>query len=160
MKYLWGSRLFAAALVLGGAGGVLLSGVAIAMLAAHGTGALVGPAFSMLLYGTALVAGVGLWRQRRYGMVWAPVLFALQVPVLSLPRLSYEWFTGASVAYKVGAGMHQWAVQVGASDHFSMAFDATAASYGVNLFALAAAVYLVALRSRGASAPARPGDAG
>ena len=153
MMYLWITRFFASALILGGAIGGLLSAMAFPQTVGQGLAASAALALGGLLYVSALVMGVGLWKRRQYGIVGAPILFALQVPILSGPGFSYSWFTGAAATYLTGTNTQRWAFEVGASDTLSFASAGTEWAYGINIFALVAAACLAAVRPNNSSKP-------
>lgn len=89
------TRFFAAMLVVGGALGIVLVGVAGLQLVRQSF-LLAIPMFGLVdLFAWAAFTGVRLWQGTDYGRRWAPILFAAQIPTLVVPGLTYQWFTGA-----------------------------------------------------------------
>lgn len=91
-------------------------------------------------------AGVRLWRGEPKGWKWATILFALQVPILTVPGLSYEFFTGLAVKIVGGGPELNFAFNFGANANFYLSTETTGLLYGVNVVAILALIYL--LRNR------------
>jgi hypothetical protein len=99
--------------------------------------------FAALFVWTVLT-GIRLWQNDPRGWRWGKILFAAQIPVLTVPGFSYEYYSG--IAIKILGGQ--------VDDHFKMALGANAnlyldtritdLFYGINLFALFALIYLLA----------------
>lgn len=100
----------------------------------------------VLLFGSAILTGIRLWQDTAWGRKWAIILFASQVPVLSFPGLVFLWYTGLQVAPVVQVtatfefGM---LLELGASGQFFVGGAENPVVLGVNVFALAALVFLV-----------------
>lgn len=96
-----------------------------------------------------------------YGRRWATIIFGSQVPLLALPGLTYQWFTGAffGPVFLLGEGNSQltFSVTVGANGQFFVDGRGTAIVFGLNLFAVLAVILLVrankASKSAGGKAP-------
>ena len=43
------------------------------------------------LFVWSVIAGIRLWRGEPKGWKWATILFALQIPIFTIPGLSYEF---------------------------------------------------------------------
>lgn len=101
----------------------------------------------VLLFVGSMVAGLYLWRGRTRGRKWATILFAMQIPILTVPGFSYEYYTGLSVAVLGGHVDKAVSISLGSNGNLQV-FDprVTDSAYGVNLLGLAATAYLVARR--------------
>jgi len=51
----------------------------------------------VLLFVWSMFTGFHLWRGHNSGRKWATILFAMQIPILTVPGFSYEYYTGLSV---------------------------------------------------------------
>jgi hypothetical protein len=100
----------------------------------------------LLLFIWSVIAGIRLWRGEPKGWKWATILFALQVPVLTVPGLSYEFYTGLALKIVGGDVETNVGLDFGANANFYLGTEITGLVYGVNLVAVAALIYLV--RSR------------
>lgn len=143
MKYLWVSRLFAAALIFGGAGGTAISILSACQLSSRNGMDFFSAVALVALYFFTVVIGIALWKNKYYGTIWAAILFALQVPVFSSPTFSYEWFTGVTIKFVVSKGAGGWSIELGGADNFHLQSDALGMAYGGNVFAVAAVVCLL-----------------
>ncbi len=153
-----GARILAVFLVLGGIIGV---GLALLMaypfVQAHWVYLLLIAAFAAVFVWSALT-GVRLWQGQARGWKWATILFAAQVPVFSVPGLSYEYYTGFAIKLMGGAVESSFSLGLGSSANFYLDTRITEVFYGINLFAVAAVIYLLLRRSRTAG-PASPQNA-
>jgi len=100
------------------------------------------------LFVLAVWVGSLLWRQSPRAWIWATVLYALQVPVVTTPPISFDYFTGfALTLMKLDvSGWHlntAWEFHVGAGGNLLLNNPAANVGLGVNLFALVAAGYLL-----------------
>jgi hypothetical protein len=100
----------------------------------------------LLLFIWSVIAGIRLWRGEPKGWRWATILFALQVPVLTVPGLSYEFYTGLALKIVGGDVATNVGLDFGANANFYLGTEITGLVYGVNLVAVAALIHL--LRSR------------
>jgi len=107
-------------------------------------------ALVIVLFVFALVTAVRLWQGTAFGRKWAPILFASQIPVLSLPGLRYEWYTGAPFKFIIAPGPGLFAKfyftfpnRVGAGFAFNIGAGITQYIIGVNLVAVLALVLLL-----------------
>jgi hypothetical protein len=96
----------------------------------------------MAVFAWSVLTGVRLWRGDRRGWKWGLILFMAQIPVLTVPGMSYEFYTG--IAIKVMAGHIEDHFQMGFGTYVNAYLDTriTDLNYGVNLFAVAAALFL------------------
>ena len=103
--------------------------------------------FLVLLCVCSILTGFRLWQGRKGGKRWATILFALQIPVFTVPDFSYEYYTALSVKVMGGHVDKPVNVTFGYTGILQL-FDprVTDLVYGVNLFGLAATAYLVARR--------------
>jgi hypothetical protein len=141
-----GDRLLALMLMLGGVVGIGLSVfMGVKYLQVHWLYSILVAAF-LLLFAWSALAGFRLWRGERRGWKWATILFAMQIPILTVPGLSYEYYTGMS--FKVAGGHVDKPVTfaLGSNANFYLDTRITDLVYGVNLFALAATCYLITRR--------------
>ena len=140
-------RFFAAVLLVGGATGVGLT-IFLAYRFAQQHWALALLAFALCaLFAWSCFVGFRLWQGAPYGRKWAPVLFASQIPVLAVPGLHYQWFTGANfgpvLTFSGGSVNGTLAFNVGANGEFYVGAGGSGFMLGANLFAVLALVCLV-----------------
>jgi hypothetical protein len=109
----------------------------------------------LLLFAWSALTGIRLWRGQRRGLRWAIILFAMQIPILSVPGLSYEYYTGVSLKIMGGHVDKTVSLSLGANGNVQLLDPRTDLAYGLNLFALAATTYLLARRRRFATADAK-----
>jgi len=151
-----GDRFLATLLLLGGILGMGLSVyLGIRMLRIHWVYGVLVAAFLLVFVWSALT-GLRLWRGERRGWKWATILFALQIPILTVPGLSYEYYTGISIQV-MGGHVDKWLTfSLGANANFYLDTRITAWAYGVNVFAIAATIYLLTRRRSYVAADAGP----
>ncbi len=153
----WVRRLLAAALLVGGCVGIAILAANTPTLFGQGGIVVVLTVGWLVLFAAAAVAGVMLWREAPGGLGLALGLYLLQVPVLATSPLHWTWFTGIQVAVQLaGAGRDSNLVMnlhFGANGQFFLGSNVAVASFGLNLFALAAVVLLLRAwrRPRGGS---------
>jgi hypothetical protein len=84
--------------------------------------------------------GVRLWRGREGALTWARVLYALQIPILTINGAEYEYFTGFSTPLLHGHGGTNFTLSFGASMSLAFNPNASSTSYvvGANLVAVVA----------------------
>lgn len=138
----FGTRLLAAILVVGGLLGaaiVLLS--VVGLMQVHWLLASTMAGFA-LLFAYATYMGVRLWRCKPGSHKRALLLYLTQIPVLTVPGFSYEWFTALS--YKIQGGQVEKPTLFEIGSSFNFYFDAriTEVVYGINLVAVAATAFL------------------
>lgn len=138
-----GEKVLAVVLVVGGAAGVGLAiWMGVQFISAHWVNSLFVAAFLVLFLGSG-IAGVLLWRGRANGRKWSTILFAMQIPVLTVRGMSYEIYTGLSIKAFGGDPGPSFAFNLGANANFSLDPNIASTIYGVNIFALAAFIYLL-----------------
>ncbi len=108
----------------------------------------------VLLFAWCSWKGVDLWRGKRSGYRWAKILFAAQIPVVTLPGFHYEFYTGLNLALMFGDGGGNLPLNLGSSISLYFSPQVVGTAYGINLIALSALVYLLLFVRRPAAAPA------
>ena len=94
--------------------------------------------FIVLAYGSALYAGIGLWRGTPRGWTWAQWVLASQIPIVLLPGVEYSWFTGLQLGPTLEYGSDALlglALGAGANAGFSLGDTRGTGSVGINLCA-------------------------
>lgn len=140
-------RFFAAMLVVGGAFGIALGAwLAIQALSRSLLYILVVMPF-IGLFGWSLYTGIRLWRGDAYGRMWAPILFASQIPIVATPGPTVHWYTGAqfgpALTFAGEAFEASLSANVGANGQFFWASGGDQTVLGLNLFAVVACFFLV-----------------
>jgi hypothetical protein len=110
----------------------------------------------LALFAWSTIAGVRLWRGEPKGWKWATILFVLQIPVLTVPGVSYEFYTGLALKIFGGETVHNFGFNLGASVDLNFGTDVTGLIYGVNIVAIAAVIYLLRNRPGKIVLPATP----
>jgi len=138
-----GVRIAALMLIVGGVIGI---GIGIYMgyqfLQQHWIYLVLAAAF-LVVFVWSVITGIRLWKNDDRGWKWSKILFAAQIPIVTLPGCSYEYFTGA--AFKVVSGNHE--------ENFKLSLGATITAYldtritdvvlGVNIIAVVVLFYLL-----------------
>jgi len=75
---------------------------------------------SVALFAWGILTGIALWRATPRGFKWAKILFALQVPVFHVARLTYEFSTGFSFRVMVGNTNRYIGGDIGSSLNFDV----------------------------------------
>ncbi len=135
-------RFIALLLIIGGGAGL---GLAIVLWLQASLGSL----FALLLlamFGASAWVGIGLWREQPRYHVWAQLMFALQIPIVSCSAFTYKFFTAMTLdlSFERAAEtkLHiDW--ELGSKFSFSVPSDTPDLIIGVNLLALAAFTYFV-----------------
>ena len=146
-QYTRTTRFFAAMLIGGGIAGIAIAAI-VGIKIIQQNGLLIIPMAALaVLFAWAIYIGVRLWQGTPYGRKWAPILFASQIPVLSLPGFKFQWFTGAELgaALQFGGSSTRlgFSANLGANGQFFFGTGVTESVVGVNLFAVVALVLLV-----------------
>jgi hypothetical protein len=97
----------------------------------------------MALFVWSTIVGIRLWRGVPAAMMWARVLFALQIPVVTVRGFDYEYFTGLASQLLHGPGGTKLAFRVGASISTEYTPGSTRFIVGVNLVAIGALLFLL-----------------
>jgi hypothetical protein len=97
------------------------------------------------LFGWCAWTGIDLWRGRRQALKFAMILFALQIPILTVPGFSYYFYTGFLLRIAVLTGGEIDAGFKLASSGFKLyvSSDVEGLAIGVNLVALFMLIYLI-----------------
>ncbi|HUF71540.1 MAG TPA: hypothetical protein VMR74_01445 [Gammaproteobacteria bacterium] len=146
------AKALAVLLMLGGVVGIgiaLFAGYQLAQ--AHWAYGLL-MALLLALFAWSALTGVRLWRDDPRGWKWAIILFAAQIPVLAIPGLTYEYFTGIAVKVLGGGVEGPLSFGIGAGANIFVGGAAPELAYGVNLVAVAALAWLLWRRPRPAVA--------
>lgn len=139
-------RVFAALLVAGGCAGATIGAwIGLALVARSPFLVLPSLALVALLCWSAWV-GVLLWRGSEAGLRWGRRLYASQIPIVSVPGLHVEWYTGLQLGpqlvvdgAKTGPSL---AFNIGANAQFHLLSAPDAWILGVNLVAVLALLLL------------------
>jgi hypothetical protein len=143
-KVVYGARIIAFFLLAGGLLGILNS-VLMGFHFAHRQESLrvISAILSAALFAWGILTGVALWRGTLRGFKWAKILFALQVPVFSVARLSYEFSTFFSFRVMAGATNHYIGGNIGSSSNLYVAPQSLGLMFGINIIAVIALLYLI-----------------
>ncbi len=97
-----------------------------------------------LLFLFAALTGIRLWRGDPRGAKWASILFALQIPVITLRHFDYEFFTGLTL--KIVRAQGNWDSDFLLGSSLNVMFDEqpTSPRFGINAIALLALLLLLA----------------
>lgn len=106
--------------------------------------------FAALFVWTTLT-GIRLWRNDPRGWKWGKILFAAQIPVLTVPGFSYEYYSGIAIKILGGQTDSHFEIGIGANANFYLDTRITDFMYGINIFALLAFIYLL-VKSRPSTA--------
>lgn len=99
-------------------------------------------ALLLWLFVWSVIVGVRFWRRESRGWKWATILFAMQIPILTVPGLSYTYYTGLAIALVGGRVAKPFSLEFGSQASVWLDPRINDLVYAINLFALAAAVYL------------------
>jgi len=142
----WTTRIFALVLAIGGIIGIAM--VVEESWIGSGSSALA-RILAGALFAFALFTGFRLWKGTPFGRKWAAIVFASQIPVLSLTDLNYDWFTGTQLIISISKGadairyLNFSLSGIGGGFEFRIGEDLTEYIIGVNLFALVASILLL-----------------
>ena len=101
----------------------------------------------VLLFAGSMLTGFRLWRGRDSGRRWAIILFAMQIPILTVPGFSYEYYTAFSIKIIGGHVDKPVSISFGSNGNLQVLDSrVTDSAYGLNLFGLAATAYLFSRR--------------
>lgn len=104
-------------------------------------------ALFVLVFVWSTITGLRLWRGKAAGWKWATILFAAQIPVFTVPGMTYEYYTGVSFKFMGGHVTQNLAFALGSQATLYLDTRITSLAYGVNLFACLAAIYLLCRRN-------------
>jgi hypothetical protein len=109
-------------------------------------------ALFVFVYGWTSWIGIRLWRGGAGRRVWAQILFAAQIPMITVPGFTYEYYAGVLLGIVVWPPPNN--VKLGIGANLKLFFDTTINewAFGINLFAVLAFVFLLKVRA-GQEAP-------
>jgi hypothetical protein len=155
----YGARIIAVLLVLGGLLGILsLVMMHVHLTQQHQILPVISSVISVALFAWGIVTGVALWQSTPRGFKWAKILFALQVPVFHVARLTYEFSTCISFRVMIGSTNRHIGGDIGSSLNFDVSPQSLGFMFGINIVAVLALLYLIRasrLASAGVSGGAR-----
>jgi hypothetical protein len=137
---------------LGGLLGILSLVMHFHLAQQHQSLPVISSVISVALFAWGIVTGVALWQSAPRGFKWAKILFALQVPVFYVARLTYEFSTCISFRVMIGSTNRD----IGSSLNFDVSPQIF--MFGINIVAVLALLYLIRasrLASAGVSGGAR-----
>jgi len=144
-----GMRIVALLLIIGGALGVGLTIwldtqlLMSSQLSVLSSAAAIAGVF-ICLFGWCVWTGIDLWRGRRKALKFAMILFALQIPVITVPQFSYRMYTGLMLQIRVlSGGQVDTGFQFGSAFGFYISPEVQGLAIGVNLVALFVLIYLI-----------------
>ena len=144
-----GMRIVGLLLIGGGAYGAFLTirGYADLLTTSQVTVFSVTTAFAgviVLVFGWCVWTGVDLWRGRRQALKFAMVLFAMQIPVVTVPGFSYHMHTALQLRIGfLSGGDVSVGFKLGAALNLDISSDVQGLAIGVNLVALFVLIYLI-----------------
>jgi hypothetical protein len=103
---------------------------------------LVGPLISFPVFAWTFLKGLDLWRGRPSGYWWSTRLFALQIPILSIGSLTYEYSVGFSARFSFGETRQAFGADIGSSFNLLSSVQHGWMG-GINVVALALFAYLL-----------------
>lgn len=140
----FGARIIAFFLLAGGLLGMLGSALSVYQSGLHHrvssgvTGAL-----AILLFAWCIRSGVALWKATPSGYAWAKLLFAMQIPVFTITRVSYEFSTFFSVRLLIGNTTRHVGGDIGSSLNLNLLPQPLNFLFGVNIVAVLILCYLI-----------------
>jgi hypothetical protein len=139
----YGVRILALILAAGGLLGILMSVYAGYTLAQQNMALVLIALAFLCAFAWTMLTGIRLWRGDPRGKTWAKILYGAQIPILTVPGFTYEYYTGLLVGVVGGRVESNLKLQFGASLSLYLDTSIDDLVYGINLFAIAALVYLV-----------------
>lgn len=152
MKTSAGVRVLAVFLIVGGLVGI---GLAIWMVVLGMNQPLfaVFAVFIAALFAFACWQGLQLWKGTPGGYRWAKVLFAAQIPALSVGGLTYGFYTLLGASLRLGTGVSKFDFNIGSAFNLMHSPESQPTYVGVNVVALLAFAYLMLQSRSGAAKP-------
>ena len=140
----YGARIIAVFLVVGGLLGILsLVMMHFHLAQQHQSLPVISSVISVALFAWGILTGIALWRATPRGFKWAKILFALQVPVFHVVRLTYEFSTGFSFRVMIGNTNRYIGGDIGSSLNFDVSPQSLGFMFGINIVAVTSLVYLI-----------------
>ena len=144
VKAKYGARIVASFLLAGGLLGLLGSLLAVYHSAQRHqflTG--ISGILSTALFAWCVPTSIALWRTRFDGFKWAKLLFAIQVPVFSIGRFSYEFSTFFSFRVMIGNTARHIGGDIGSSSNLRVLPESLGFLFGINVVAVLILSYLI-----------------
>lgn len=148
-----GTKVLSLLLIVGGAAGVLagLWGDAqtLRQTGFRPSANLSIVAVFILVFGWSVWVGAWLWRGKPQGYRWAKVLFAAQIPIITVPGFSFSLSTGLAlnVILDLSPPILHFNFQLESAMRFLISGEIANALVGVNLAAILALAYLFRVTS-------------
>jgi len=143
-KTKYGARVIGVFLLAGGLLGLVGSLLAVYQSARqHQLLAEISGILSTGLFAWCIPAGAALWRPTPNGFKWAKFLFAIQVPVFSIARISYEFSTFFSFRVMIGNTTHHIGGNIGSSSNLNLLPQPAGFLFGINIIAVVVFLYLI-----------------
>jgi hypothetical protein len=104
----------------------------------------------ILLFGWCVWVGVALWRGKPHGYKWAKVLFAVQIPIVTVPGFTFSGFyTGLALHLMLSRDPPnlRFNFHLQSAIHFLISGEIENVLVGVNLVAVLALIYLFRVTS-------------
>jgi hypothetical protein len=140
----YGARIIAFFLLAGGLLGMLGSAMtAYHSVQQHRALAGVSGMLSTALFAWCIPSGAALWRTTPKGFKWAKLLFAMQVPVFSIARFSYEFSTFFSFRLMIGNTTRHIGGDIGSSSNLNLLPQSLGFLFGINIAAVLILLYLI-----------------
>lgn len=152
-----GIRILAVLLIAGGIIGIGLSIWMVILGMQQPVFAIFAALFAAAFAFTAW-QGVKLWKGTAGGYKWAKILFAAQIPSLSLGNLSYGFHTLLGFTVRIGSGVETTDFNLGSALDVMYTPGEQPMYVGINLVALAAFSYLLYLTRSGSGRIAPAAD--
>jgi len=98
---------------------------------------------STALFAWCIPTGLALWRTTPNGFKWAKLLFAIQVPVFTIARFSYEFSTFFSFRVMIGNTTRHIGANIGSSSNLNLLPQSLGYLFGINIAAVLILLYLI-----------------
>ena len=143
-KARYGARIVASFLLAGGLLGLVGSILALYhSVQRHQIPAGISGILSIGLFAWCIPTGVAVWRIKGSGLRWAELLFAIQVPVFTIARFSYEFSTFLSLRVMIGNTTHHIGGDIGSSSNLNLLPRPLGFLFGINIVAVLVLLYLI-----------------
>lgn len=96
-----------------------------------------------LIYGWSIWTGVDLWRGKSQALLWARILFAMQILAITVPGFRYEFNTGLMLQVLYRSARIHFGFKLGSSFAFYISQSIEGFALGINVFAVGVFVYLM-----------------
>lgn len=136
------TRFLAFLLAVGGVAGIAIF-ILLATQSQTQVALLIFLSLFVLLFAWTALKGVDLWRGKPSGYKWGKILFAAQIPSITIPGFNYEFYTGLNLAVLFGQTDKNYSVNIGSSAALYASPEVVGTIFGVNLLATAALAYLL-----------------